>query len=200
VPADRPSSLEPLSADRWSLRVTIDGALKEDLDTFRALASHKLPGTDLPSLLREAVRCGIEKHGKRKGAVRPERARKPGSPAEPAKRPGAETATIQAAVRRQVWERDGGRCTFAGPDGRRCGSRHKLEIHHVIPRARGGPSTADNLALHCQAHNLLEAEAAYGREHMARFRRRWTGTPQAGESTSSRRSADAEQRSSWTPT
>jgi 5-methylcytosine-specific restriction endonuclease McrA len=183
--ADRPASLEAVSADRWSLRVTIDGALKEDLETLRALASHKLPGADLVSLLREAVRCGIEKHGKRRGAVVPERARKAGRPAAPGR-----SKAIPAEVRRRVWERDGGRCTFTAPDGRRCGSRHQLELHHVVPEARGGRSTEANLTLHCRAHNLLEAEAAYGPEHMARFRRLRLGTPRAGESTSSRRGAE----------
>jgi hypothetical protein len=32
----------------------------------------------------------------------------------------------------------------------------------VIPVARGGRATTDNLRLRCRAHNQLEAERAYG--------------------------------------
>ena len=79
---------------------------------------------------------------------------------------------VPAAVRREVWERDGGRCTFTGPGGRRCGSRWKLELDHVVPFARGGDFTTGNLTLRCREHNLFHAQACFGREHMARFRRR----------------------------
>lgn len=73
-------------------------------------------------------------------------------------------------VRRQVWTRDGGCCTFVAVDGTRCGSRARLELDHVHPRALGGPDTVDNLRLRCRAHNLLYAEQVFGVEHMARFR------------------------------
>ena len=73
--------------------------------------------------------------------------------------------------RRQVWERDGGRCAWTGPDGRRCGSRWKLEVDHVRPPSRGGTSALDNLRLTCQQHNLLHAEEVYGRELMRKYRK-----------------------------
>jgi 5-methylcytosine-specific restriction endonuclease McrA len=144
--------------------VTVDRALKEDLETLSTLLSHKVPRGDLAAVLHEAVRCGIEKHGKRKGAVKPSRkvAPKAALPKDP--------AAIPAEVRRQVWERDGGRCAWAGPDGKRCGSRWKLEVDHVRPPSRGGASTPDNLRLACRQHNLLHAEQVYGREHMEKYR------------------------------
>ena len=74
-------------------------------------------------------------------------------------------------VRREVWKRDGGRCTWTGPDGRRCDSRWQLELDHIEPPLFGGRSTVENLRLRCRAHNLLYAEQVYGREHMDRFRR-----------------------------
>src|SRR5512133_3881948 len=75
-PPSRPT-LEAVSADQWSMRVTIDAALKGDLETLRCLLSNKLPDGDLAEVLREAVRCAIEKHGKRRGAVKPARKREP---------------------------------------------------------------------------------------------------------------------------
>ena len=135
------------------------------------LLGHKLPRGNLAGVLKEALRCAIEKHGKRKGAVKPARSRTR-SAAPPAEKNSASLPTsIPAEVRRQVWERDGGRCAWTAPDGTRCGSRWQLELNHVQPRALGGPSTLENLRLRCRAHNLLHAEHLFGRGHMDRYRR-----------------------------
>ena len=71
-------------------------------------------------------------------------------------------------MRREVWARDAGRCTFVAADGRRCESRFKLEFDHVDEE---GPPTAANLRLRCRPHNLLHAEETYGRPFMDLFRR-----------------------------
>jgi 5-methylcytosine-specific restriction endonuclease McrA len=169
-------TLEPVSADKWSLRVTVDDAFREELETLKCLLSHKIPDGSLSAVLREAVRCAIEMHGKRRGAVKPERQRKP--VALKPRRPG-EREPVPAEVRRAVWERDGGRCTYVSPDGRRCESRWQLEYDHIKPAALGGPSTVANGRLRCKSHNGLHAEEAFGRAHMARFRR--PPKPRTGE-------------------
>jgi hypothetical protein len=71
---------------------------------------------------------------------------------------------VPAPVRRAVFERDEGRCTYADGSGRRCAETHLLEVHHVKPFARGGEHTAQNLTLRCRAHNALAAEEEFGRE------------------------------------
>jgi hypothetical protein len=156
------AEVRAVSEGQWSLRVTVDKSLKDDLEALAALLSHKLPRGDLAAVLREAVRCGIEKNGKRKGAVKPER--------RPAPRAAApkNLAAIPAELRRQVWDRDGGRCA---PDGRRCGSRWQVEVDHVDPVGRGGMATLVGLRLLCKGHNLLHAEQVYGREHMRKYRK-----------------------------
>ena len=61
---------------------------------------------------------------------------------------------IAAAVRRHVWLRDGGRCSYRDPvTGRRCNSSHLLQIDHLIPVAEGGGPEPFNLALACFAHH-----------------------------------------------
>ncbi|HEY6105051.1 MAG TPA: HNH endonuclease signature motif containing protein [Anaeromyxobacteraceae bacterium] len=159
----RPAEMRAVSEGQWSLRVTIDGACKDDLETLAMMLSHKFPRKDLAAVLHEAIRCGIEKHGKRRGAVKPAREVKATSPGNP--------TTVPAEVRRQVWERDQGRCAWVGSDGKRCGSRWQLELDHVDPAARGGPPTLANLRLACRAHNVLHAEEVYGREHMRKYRK-----------------------------
>ncbi len=69
------------------------------------------------------------------------------------------TRHVPAAMRRAVWRRDGGRCAFEGPHGR-CRETGRLELHHVVPFARGGPTTVANLALRCRAHNAYEGDLA----------------------------------------
>jgi 5-methylcytosine-specific restriction endonuclease McrA len=163
--APRRSEVTPVSRDEWSLRVTIDAEMKAGLETLQSLLSHK-SGGNLAAVLREAIRCGVEKHGKRRGAVSPdvERARGRSSPHS-----GAVDRAIPAAVRREVWRRDQGCCQWRGKDGRRCGSKWKLEIDHVIPVARGGRSVPDNLRILCRSHNALHAEQVFGRRHMSKF-------------------------------
>ena len=61
---------------------------------------------------------------------------------------------IPAAVRRQVWQRDGGRCCYVDRQtGRRCNSRHLIEIDHILPYAMGGGAELTNLRLLCGAHH-----------------------------------------------
>ncbi len=72
---------------------------------------------------------------------------------------------IPAAVRRQVWQRDEGGCSYVDPvSGRRCGSSHLLQVDHVFPYALGGGSDPPNLRLLCFAHHR-ERHAA--RAHLA---------------------------------
>ena len=84
----------------------------------------------------------------------------------------ARSRHIPQAIRDEVFVRDGGRCTFIGPDGKRCDSTWDLEVDHIEPFAKGGDNTSENLRLLCARHNILEAERAYGAGHMKKFCRR----------------------------
>jgi hypothetical protein len=77
---------------------------------------------------------------------------------------------VPAEIRRAVWRRDEGRCTFVDASGRRCHERAGLEIHHEHAFALGGPTTLENLSLLCRAHNALFAERDFGRAHVERMR------------------------------
>ena len=68
--------------------------------------------------------------------------------------PGSRSRYIPAAVRREVWRRDQGCCSYVDRhSGRRCGSRYRLEIDHVVPFALGGGAEPGNLRLRCEAHH-----------------------------------------------
>ena len=77
---------------------------------------------------------------------------------------------IPAALRREVRQRDGHRCSYVAPadsrpeSARRCDAIQQLEFDHVTPRAFGGQNTLDNLRLLCRAHNNLAAKDLMGKE------------------------------------
>lgn len=85
---------------------------------------------------------------------------------------GLHTATVKPSrylsktVRDLVRIRDGGRCTFVGTNGKRCGSTWDLEYEHVVAFAKGGSNDASNLTLLCRAHNHYRAEQTFGKEFM----------------------------------
>ena len=70
-----------------------------------------------------------------------------------------ETRDIPAAVKREVWKRDEGRCTYRHV-GQRCSSRYALQLDHVVPYSHGGAHTATNLRLLCRAHHRMRSRVA----------------------------------------
>ena len=95
-------------------------------------------------------------------------------------------ADVPAAVKRAVYLRDRGQCTYVSKDGRRCESRRFLQFDHILGRAVGGAFTVDNVRLRCGPHNRLEAERLYatppGARHaggarvdLSRIHRPWGG-------------------------
>jgi 5-methylcytosine-specific restriction endonuclease McrA len=118
---------------------------------------------DVPAVLKRALGLLVSQLEKRKFAVtdRPRRTSKGSDDPD----------SVPAHVRRAVYLRDGGRCTYVCPEtGKRCASCRRLEYDHIIPRARGGKSTKENLRLRCRAHNQLAAEQEFGRAFMQRKR------------------------------
>jgi len=149
--------VEPIAPELHVLRVTVGGEFVADLEAVRAALSHQLPGGRLEEILHHCLRVTLEGcRRRRRGAGRKATAAEP----------PAGSRYVPAAVREQVWARDGGACSFVAMDGRRCGSRHRLALHHIVPFGKGGATTVDNLTLRCQAHNLYAAERDYGRERI----------------------------------
>jgi hypothetical protein len=86
---------------------------------------------------------------------------------EPPKPAGSPSRHIPARIRRSVFDRDGARCTHVDASGQRCRETHHLELHHLVPYARGGVHTAENITLRCAAHNAYAAELDFGPEPIA---------------------------------
>ena len=77
------------------------------------------------------------------------------------------------ATRKSVFQRSQGRCTFKDPTtGHTCGSRHQIEIDHIIPRALGGDDSPENLRVLCRQHNLYMSERILGQATANQWRRK----------------------------
>jgi hypothetical protein len=80
---------------------------------------------------------------------------------------------VKPSTRNAVFRKSGSRCEYRDlKTGRRCESRHFLEIEHVHARALGGTNELENLINLCRTHNLLMAEQTFGRKKIEAFRRR----------------------------
>jgi len=157
-----PETIKPLTPQLRRLSVTVSAEFMADLEQARAELSHKFPDGDFERVVREGFKLLLERNRKRKGLT--ERPRE-----QPVERAGDERY-VSAAVKRAVWERDQGCCTWPMGDGKLCGSTHQLEFDHDLEVALGGAPTIDNIRLLCKSHNLMKAENRLGREFMARFR------------------------------
>lgn len=51
-----------------------------------------------------------------------------------------------------AWKRAGGRCEQV-TDGRRCGSRDRCQVDHIVGRMAGGTHHLDNLRVLCARHH-----------------------------------------------
>jgi 5-methylcytosine-specific restriction endonuclease McrA len=161
-PAPQPQ-VTPLGSRRFSIRFTIDENTTKKLRYAEELFSHQIGPGDLAGLFERALDALIREGAKRKFAAR-------NRPRRSSQRTSCGSRHIPAQVRRAVWERDQGQCTFVSESGRRCASRRLLEFDHVHPVARGGEATVANLRLRCRAHNQYEASATFGAEFMSRKR------------------------------
>jgi hypothetical protein len=160
-PLRRPA-VEPLTADLRRLHVTVSQRVLDKLEAARAALSHARPGASTEEVIEAALDLLLEKRAKRRGLVKNPR---------PISRP-ARPDHVPAHVKRTVWTRDGGRCQWPVDSGGVCGSKLRVELDHVEPKARGGPPTAENLRLLCSFHNRLAAKRAFGDAWIDRYARR----------------------------
>jgi 5-methylcytosine-specific restriction endonuclease McrA len=138
----------PIAPRRYLLKLTINQETHDKLQRARDLLRHSVPDGDTSTILNRALEALIL-HAEQTKCARSSRPRR-----------GTSTIgrgrNIPAAVKREVWQRDCGRCAFTGADGT-CGETAFLEYHHVVPFAAGGLTSAANLELRCRSHNQYEA-------------------------------------------
>jgi 5-methylcytosine-specific restriction endonuclease McrA len=160
APADRSSrpTLAPLAVDSYLLKVTVSAGTHAKLRRAQDLLRHSIPSGDPSAILDRALTLLVDELERTRTAkLRRGRA----GVARLAQRAVRNSRHVPADVRRAVWARDQGRCSFEGAQGR-CTATGHLELHHLVPFARGGPTVLSNLALRCRAHNRFEGELTFG--------------------------------------
>src|SRR5262245_39033173 len=158
-----PAKTIPIAHQRFTLQLTMSQDTHDKLRYAQELLGHRIPNGDLAQVLERVLELAIAQLEKRKFAAtdRPRRS----------KVASTNPRYIPAHVRRSVWQRDGGQCTFVGESGHRCASRTRLEFDHTEPVARGGRPSVDGVRLRCRAHNQHTAECELGVGFMNRKRR-----------------------------
>jgi hypothetical protein len=144
---------EPLAPGRYKLQFTVGEETYRKLRRAQDLLRHGVRNGDPAEVFDRALTLLLADLERTKFAAttRP----------RPSSNRGKRSRHVPADVRRVVRARDGGRCRFEGPAGR-CVETGLLEFHHVLPFARGGSTTVENLELRCAAHNRYEAEQCFG--------------------------------------
>src|SRR5688572_15239996 len=178
APARPKEAVEVKEPLRFRVQFTATDEYVNLLERAAALLSNRGEQNSIEEIHLRALRGLVEKLEKRRygapararaadsASTPPEPEPEPGSEPEPATRSTRRSRHIPARVRRAVFDRDGARCTHIDSAGQRCGETHRLELHHLVPFARGGGHAAENLTLRCSAHNALAAEQDFGAAHV----------------------------------
>jgi len=160
--SDRPS-LKPLAPQRFAVQFTMGQAAHDKLRHVQELLGHQVPSGDLAQVFELALDALIPELERRKFAAT-------AKPRLSHRRSETNGRHIPARVRRTVWVRDQGQCTFVSESGHRCEARKPLEFDHVQEVARGGEATVAGIRLRCRAHNQYQAECTFGAEFMGHKR------------------------------
>jgi len=146
--------VRPLAPQRYEIRFTARAETREKLRQAQDLLRHAIPSGDPAEIIDRALSALLDQLTKKKQAAT-ER------PVVVGRTTRGGSRHVPAAVKREVWRRDGGRCAFVATSGRRCAERGFLELHHVRPYGVGGEATPENIQLRCRTHNAYEADLFY---------------------------------------
>jgi hypothetical protein len=161
VPRSHRPKVEPVAEETFRIHFTAGAAFRDKLKQAQDLLRHRVPTGDVPKVFELALDALIER-------VEKERFAKGRKPRRVARRDPSAPVTrhIPAAMEREVYERDGARCTYVDERGNRCPETCGLEIDHVKGFARTREHRLEDMRLLCRAHNQHAAEKMYGREFM----------------------------------
>jgi hypothetical protein len=177
VPGNVPKPIVPLGQRRYKIEITVDEATHDKLRSLQDLLGRSGTGRDPAAIISRAIDVLLVRTlARRAGCTdRPKPTKRQrtdwmrlsgGAAAAPQLQRGQRTRTIPAAVRREVWRRDCGRCCYVDALGRRCAATSNVELHHREPFAMGGMHTSQNIELRCAAHNQYQADLDFSRSFM----------------------------------
>lgn len=167
-----------LSKEEIEIRFVADSELMKKLEQIKQLSSHKNPNPsyqELFHLLADKTLASLKKQKNippRAQTLRCDNNSKKNQTQIRTKssKPNGSKRYINVKLKEQIWQRDGGVCSYKDPNtGRKCNSKHQLEYEHIQPVALGGKTELNNMRLLCRPHNALMAVRNLGKEKMAPF-------------------------------
>ncbi len=162
---ERRAVVAPLAEDTFKFQFTASRACHDKFRQAQDLLRHRIPDGDLATIFEKALDLLIEHVKKERFATGRKARQAPAEESDPSR-----SRHIPDAIKREVFERDGGRCTFTDEHGRRCGETGALEFDHRDGFARTHLHRAGRIRLFCRAHNQHAADQMYGRAFMERAR------------------------------
>jgi len=126
----KPDRMNLISAEHIEIKFKARREVESKIERLKGYLAHKHPNISLGELFETLCDLGLEKfdRGSETAASRKRCVIKPRS---------------QAQVKREVFQNARSQCE-------NCGSTYALEIEHIIPQAKRGPSSPDNLRLFCR--------------------------------------------------
>jgi hypothetical protein len=162
TPRER-ARITPLSAEAYAVQFTRSRKADERFRYAQDLLGHSVKPDDIANVYERAVEALIERLERVRFGAR-------AKPRKGGRRSKNGTRYVSRDVKRAVWTRDGGQCTYTSESGRRCEARKDLQYDHVTEFARGGEATVDNIRLRCPGHNQHAAEQTFGAGFMKQKR------------------------------
>lgn len=163
----KPDRTRPITEDKTEIRFTADRELLEMFQKIQDLAAHRGIEPGYNGLLKFMAQETLKKLDPEQQEIR-----KSLSPEKVEAKTDSKPSSryVPLSVKREVWKRDQGRCSYVSPlTGKRCNSSYGLELDHVTPWALGGETSLQNLRLLCACHNRLAAVETYGERKMLPF-------------------------------
>lgn len=155
-----------ITPEKIRLKTTINPTLFKKLKKLKSLLSHKNPNYSYAELIEELADRALNNLGKDDSLPENSSSRQDLDHGIAAASETEEeflmikmgiprNRHIPEKLKREVWQRDGGKCSYKdAASGKICGSEHLLQIDHIIPFSEGGLSKdAKNLRLLCAQHN-----------------------------------------------
>ena len=165
--AQHEPAIQPLAEDADKIQFTASRAFREKLQQAPDLLRHRNPNGDLAAVFEAALDCLIQAVKKERFALgRKARPAAPTGLGAPGTTGLRATRHIPDPIKRAVYERDGGRCTFADERSRRSDETGALEFDHLDGFARTHSHSVERIRLPCRPHNRYAAEQMYGRTFM----------------------------------
>lgn len=174
----------PITEELVEIKIVVTRAQLDKLERVRELQSHVNVSATKAQLIEQLMDFYLARKDPALKQLRPETPKPPAYSesclgtinvssvtqaqiAPPLRRRNGQTRYIPRAAYWEVRKKHGDQCTYFDPiTKRRCNSKHRLEIEHILPFARGGTHDPSNLTLLCPAHNKLAAWKVYGVEKM----------------------------------